>query len=104
MTDNQMEEIEALLSLPVEEVEDTRVYTSSSSTGTNIFHLIDKVSSGVQIEQIDINEKWGKRVNIQTDEIPALLHTLLLWYFEDVQAAKEEKARYARNDLDDHPF
>src|SRR5438094_5243111 len=76
----QIEAFQKLLETNTKQVEEDRVYTSSSSYGSSLYHLIDKRYDGIQIEQIDTDEKWSKRVNFQSDELPAVLKTLLAWY------------------------
>jgi hypothetical protein len=97
----QIEAIQALLTTPVNEVEaNQRVYISSETYGHSRFHLIDKRYDGVQVEQVDIEEKWGKRVNLSSDELPHVLKTLLTWYLDE---RKREQACKALTDdtLDD---
>jgi hypothetical protein len=82
----QVEAVRRLLETEVHEVEEGgRVYASSATYGISRYHLLDRRYDGVQIEQVDIDEKWSKRVNLWTDEIPMVLKTLLSWYLEDVQ-------------------
>jgi hypothetical protein len=105
----QIEAVQALLATPTNEVEgNQRVYISSETYGRSRFHLIDKRYDGVQVEQVDIEEKWGKRVNFSSDEVPHVLKTLLTWYLEERQQTQERKASTddALGDLDDdeHPF
>ncbi len=104
----QMEAIQKLLAMEVREVEQgQRVYTSSGTYGSSRYHLIDKRYDGVQMEQVDIDEKWGKRVNLYTDEIPLVLKTLLTWYLEDNHQSKQREAMPDDflGDLDDsQPF
>ena len=78
----------------------TRVYTSSKTFGKSRYHLIDKKYDSVQIEQVNIDEKWGSRVILQSDELPALLKTLLMWYLEDAEKAATSELE----DLSDNPF
>lgn len=90
---------------PKEIEEGQRVYTSSTAKGTDIYHMIDKLYNGVQIEQADINDKWNKRVSLYDKEVKILLVTLLRWHFADVQAELlKSVGDDALGDLDDHPF
>jgi hypothetical protein len=98
----QFEALQQLLSIEVHEVETgSRVYISSETYGTSRYHLVDRRFDGVQIEQIEVDEKWSKRVNLRDDEVPALLKTLLSWYLEDVRRKAEAEAS---GDNDAHPF
>src|SRR5579875_2724824 len=99
MEQQQFEALQKLLQeTSVHEVEkDQRVYTSSSVYGSSRYHLLDKVHDGVQIEQMDVDEKWSKRINFCLDESPFVLKTLLIWYLEAMQPPDN-------GDLDDHPF
>ncbi len=84
--------VQALLETKIQEVEeDQRVYISSGSYGNSRYHLLDKRYDGVQIEQVDTGEKWSKRINFSTDEIPVVLKTLLVWYLK----GEKEKALIA---------
>jgi hypothetical protein len=100
MEQQQFEVLQKLLEeTPLNEVEEgQRVYTSSSVYGSSRYHLLDKVHDGVQIEQMDIDEKWSKRINFCLDELPFVLKALLTWYLEAVQQQP------INNDLDEHPF
>ena len=104
----QIDAIQAILEIPVSEVEEgSRVYLSSATYGNSRYHMIDKKYDSIQVEQVDIEEKWGKRVNIYTDEIPQLLKTLLVWHLSGVKSLQESTAKIgedALGDLDDHPF
>ena len=51
----------------------------------------------MQIEQLNIDEKWGSRTFLQEDEIKPFLKVLLQWYIDD---ATDDSL----SDLDDHPF
>ncbi len=98
----QVEALEALLATETTEVEaNSRVYTSSKTYGDSRFHLISKRYDGIQIEQTNIDDKWGSRVQLQSDEIPATLKTLLTWYLETKNPAQHPEDL---GDLDDHPF
>ena len=97
----QLEALHTLMQTPVHEVEaGERVYLSSVTYGTSRYHLVNKRHDGVQIEQVNTEEKWRSRVNLQRDEVSALLKTLLVWYLADLQA---EQAR-ASSPADDAPF
>ena len=94
--DWQREALCRLLQTEVKEVEaGQRVYVSSQEYGKKRYHLLERVYDGVQIEQVETGEKWSKRVNFSTDEIPATLKTLLIWYLEDVWRQEQEE---------EHPF
>ncbi len=101
----QLEALQKLLEdAIVNEVEKgQRVYTSSSTYGSSRYHLLEKVYGGIQIEQMDVDEKWSKRVNLYTDELPAVLKTLFLWYLEEVRTS-QEAASADGDDRSDHPF
>jgi hypothetical protein len=109
----QIEALQALLETQVSEVEEgQRVYCSSMNYGGSLYHLIDKRGDDIQIEQIDVDEKWSKRVIFHDSEVPVLLKTLLLWYLEDVKLELDRKASGngdflpddGLTDLDTHPF
>jgi hypothetical protein len=107
----QIEALQALLETETKEVEaGQRVYVSSQEYGNSRYHLLERVYDGVQVEQMETGEKWNKRVNLYTDEIPATLKTLLTWYLEDVRQRQEQQQAAAATpdeglgDLDDHPF
>jgi hypothetical protein len=102
----QIEAIENLLETKVNEVEQgQRVYTSSGTYGNSRYHLIDKRYDGVQVEQVDIDEKWSKRVNFYTDEIPAVLKAWLTWYLEEIRQKEQQPADDFLGDMDDsQPF
>lgn len=107
MEDWQFEELKKLLETEVKELEPgKRIYTSTSTYGTGFYHMIDKRYDSVQIEQVDVDEKWNKRVNIYQDEQAALIKTLLLWYLEEHKPKEkvEDSSDDALGDLDDHPF
>ncbi len=98
----QLEALQALLATETTEVEEnSRVYVSSKTYGDSRFHLISKRYDGVQIEQTNIDDKWGSRVQLQHDEIPAALKTLLTWYLETKNPVQHTEDL---GDLDDHPF
>lgn len=97
----QLEALQKLLETEVHEVEHgSRVYISSATYGTSRYHLVDRRFDGVQIEQIEVDEKWSRRVNLREDELPVLLKTLLSWYLEDVRSKAEAEA----SGDDDCPF
>lgn len=100
--------VQTLLEIEIKEVEENqRVYVSPDVYGKSLYHLIDKKYDGIQIEQVDIDEKWGKRVNLSFDELPVVLATLLKWYGEKLQAQQAAQSSFANDgfkDLDDHPF
>jgi hypothetical protein len=110
----QQEALQALLETGIKEVEEgSRVYVSSKIYGDSRFHLVSKKGDGVQIEQTNTDEKWGSRVQLQADEIPAVLKTLLTWHLEEVKLKLDRKASGgddflsdddALADLDTHPF
>jgi hypothetical protein len=98
----QLEALQQLLLTEVHEVEKgSRVYTSSATYGTSRYHLLDRRYDGVQIEQVETDEKWSKRVNLSNDEIPAVLGTLLSWYLED---ERKKATAESPSDEDEHPF
>jgi hypothetical protein len=106
--------IQGILGTSMIEVEEgQRVYSSSKNYGTSLYHLIDKRVDGIQIEQIDTDEKWSKRVILYDQEVLVLLKTLLIWHFEEVKERLDREAGKANDDflnddslgdLDDHPF
>jgi hypothetical protein len=85
-------------------VEDNdRAYLSSALYGKSRYHLVDLRSDrAVQIEQVNTEEKWGSRVQLQADELPDLLKVLLAWYLDSVKP--EPPQEESLGDLDDHPF
>ncbi len=102
----QLEAIQSLLATETKEVEPGtggRVYVSSKTYGSSLYHLLDKRDDSVQVEQVDINEKWNKRINIYDDELAEVLKTLLTWYLGDVHE-REQQGDVELGDLDDHPF
>jgi|SRR5579859_710981 len=95
----EIDAVQALLETSVNEVEPgQRVYVSSATYGSSRYHHIDKRHDGVQIEQTNVDDKWGSRVNLRSDEIPALLKTLLTWHLAELKAQQESQ------DENDHPF
>jgi hypothetical protein len=110
----QYDALVKLLETPRKEVETgKRFYFSSATYGSGLYHLLDKKYDGVQIEQVDIDEKWNKRVNLYTDEIPGVLAALLTWHLEQVKEELAQEAKYkdgaflkddGLGNLDDHPF
>ncbi len=110
----QIDAIQALLETETKEVEaGQRLYTSSETYGNSRYHLLEKRYDGIQVEQVDIEEKWNKRVNLYSDEIPPILKTMLTWYLEGVRQRNETAATTpatssddddSLGDLDDHPF
>jgi len=107
MQDWQREAIEKLLETANNEVEPgTRVYTSSKRYGESRYHLINKRHDGVQIEQVNVDDKWGSRVTLHSDELPALLKTLLTWHLEMVSREQDGKGQGDDDlgDLEEHPF
>ena len=75
-----------------------RVYVSDQVYGTSRFHVVSKKSDGIQIDQINIDEQWSKRINIPSGSLPAFLSIFLMWYLKTVEMPAE------LGDLDDHPF
>lgn len=112
----QIDALTALLATETKEVEaGQRLYTSSASYGNSRYHLLERVYDGVQVEQVEVGEKWNKRVNLCSDEIPQVLKTMLTWYLEEMKQELERKASGTSDkddflsddslgDLDDHPF
>jgi hypothetical protein len=103
----QIDIVSKLLDTQTKEVEPgTRVYLSSQAYGDSRYHMVNKKYDGVQIEQTVVDDKWGSRVNLSDDELPGLLKTLLLWYFEAERKQQEynKQQSAALGDLDDHPF
>ena len=103
----QLEALQALLSTETKQVEVGRVYTSSHTYGDSRFHLLSKRYDGVQIEQTNIDDKWSSRITFQTDELPAVLKTLLSWHLEEVGRQQEALAvpdGTTVEDLEDHLF
>jgi hypothetical protein len=81
----QVEAVQRVLDTPATEMEPgQRVDISSGTYGTSRYHVVDKLYNGVHIEQVEIDEKWSKRVNLSADELPLVLKTLLTWYLEEV--------------------
>jgi hypothetical protein len=84
-------------------------FTLLSLFAMSLLTSTDDVSNSyIQIEQTNIEDKWGSRVNLQSDELPAVLATLLAWYLEGVRKQQETDAASmaddALGDLDEHPF
>ena len=107
----QIDAVKTLLETETKEVEaGERVYIASSTYGKSLYHLFDKKrEGGVQVEQVDVDEKWNKRVNFYGDEMPAILKTLLDWYLKDVHERELRRQQVdlvdeELGDLDDHPF
>jgi hypothetical protein len=111
----QIDALTALLATETKEVKEVeegqRLYTSSASYGNSRYHLLERVYDGVQVEQVEVGEKWNKRVNLYSDEIPPVLKTLLTWYLEEVRQRNEMAATTpaassddSLGDLDEHPF
>ncbi len=105
----QLDALQALLATETTQVEENRrVYVSSKTYGDSRFHLLSKKYDGIQIEQTNIDEKWGSRVNLQTDELPAVLNTLLIWYLDGVRPRSDETAvdllEDELGDGDERPF
>lgn len=100
----QIDALQKVLETQTKEVEaGQRVYTSSQTYGSSRYHLVEKRYDGVQIEQVDSEEKWNKRVNLYTDEIPVFLKTLLTWYLDDTQQRQQQQDD-GLGDLDDQLF
>jgi hypothetical protein len=100
----QIDAIQKLLvDTEVKQVERKRFYISSQTYGDSRYHLVDRRHNGVQIEQTTIDEKWGSRVNLQEDEIPAVLKVLLTWYLEDISQSQSNQEDDDL-DLEAHPF
>ncbi len=104
----QLEALQALLETETKEVEEgSRVYVSSKTYGDSRFHLLSKKYDGIQIEQTNVDEKWGSRVQLQNDELPAALKTMLIWYLEGMRQQNGLAVTPdddALGDLDVHPF
>jgi len=107
----QRDALEALLKTETKQVEEgTRVYVSSKTYGDSRFHLLSKKYDSIQIEQTNIDEKWGSRINLQSDALSAVLGTLLTWYLEGVRPRSPRSEETipgdddALGDLDEHPF
>lgn len=103
----QLQALQTLLATETTHVELKRVYTSSKTYGDSRFHLLSKRYDGVQIEQTNLDDKWSSRVSFQTDELPAVLKTMLSWYLDDIQQQQETMVNPidpSLDDLDDHPF
>jgi hypothetical protein len=103
----QVEALQKLLDeTMVSEVEPgQRVYTSSTAYGPERYHLLDKLHNSMQIEQLEVDEKWSKRVTFYSDEVPFVLKALLVWHLEDVRKRQEALSSDGdAGDLDDQPF
>lgn len=101
MEQQQLEAIDQLLTTTeTKQVEEQRIYISSKTYGDSRFHIISKLDNGIQIDQTNIDEKWGSRVFIQNDELPALIKTLLCWYLD----TEEWEYTDDLGDLEAHPF
>lgn len=104
----QLEALQALLATETKQVEDARVYTSSKTYGDSRFHLLSKRYRDILIEQTNIDDKWGSRVTVPMDELPAVLKTLLTWHLEDVQQKLQQALanpdETTLDELEDHPF
>lgn len=98
-------QVKELLETEIKLVEEKRAYISSKLYGDSRFHMVDKKYDGsIQVEQTNVDEKWGSRVQLQKDEIPALLKLLLTWYLADQAEQIADQADEPLGDLDDHPF
>jgi len=94
----EIDAVQALLETSVNEVEPgSRVYVSSETYGSSRYHLIDKRHDGVQIEQTNVDDKWGSRVNLRSDELPAVIKILLTWHLAELKAQQDQ-------DEDNNPF
>jgi hypothetical protein len=108
----QIDAVNELLETSTKEVEPgERVYISSEEYGTSRYHMVDRDYDGVRIEQIEMSEKWSKRITLSPGEVPAFIKTLLLWHLDERKVAQERKDRSdsfliddGTSDLDDHPF
>lgn len=103
----QIDAILQILDLPVQELEtNSRFYLSSDAYGDSRYHMINKRSDSIQIEQTEVDNKWGSRVNIPTDELPRLVKILLQWELENIKQKQDQDQAGDPDlgDLDDHPF
>jgi hypothetical protein len=104
----QIDALQALLETETKEVEEgSRVYVSSKTYGDSRFHLLSKKYDSIQIEQTNVDEKYQNRVQLQNDELPAALKTMLIWYLDGIRQRNGLAATPdddALGDLDEHPF
>ncbi len=102
----QIKAITELLETGVKEVETgERFYTSSQEYGNSRYHLLNRQWDGVQVEQIETDEKWAKRVTFATGELPQVLKVMLTWYLGDKEKLLNvPDSDDALGDLDEHPF
>jgi hypothetical protein len=106
----KIEMLQQLLEANSTEVEvGQRVYISSEAYGNHRYHIVDRRYDGIQIEQLEMDEKWSKRMNFHRDEVPRLLKSLLTWYLEDMRKVPKGTSTTMSDvddlgELDDHPF
>lgn len=103
----QREALCCVLQTEVKELEaDQRVYMSSEMYGNSRYHLVERRDDGIQLEQVDVGDRWNRRINFSQDEIPPLLKTLLLWYLKTVQPRRQhqEEEGDGLGDVEEHPF
>ncbi|MBO0777224.1 MAG: hypothetical protein J2P37_00150 [Ktedonobacteraceae bacterium] len=102
--------------LSVLEPDGSRVYVSSRTYGSSRYHIINQREDGIQVEQMNVDEKWPSRINVCADEIPAFVKTLLGWMLEALESERSQgyeptpfdgvmlRSSDLDDDLDDQPF
>lgn len=103
----QVDELNKLMGTELREVESgSRIYSSSKTYGDSRFHMLSRKSGSIQIEQTNVDDKWGSRVIIQEDQFPEFLKTLITWHLDDVRKQQEyaQQSQDALGDLDNCPF
>lgn len=104
----QVEEIIKLLATPLREGERGNIITSTVAYGESLYHIIGNRFDSLQIDQIEVDEKYQQRIRLYPQEIAPLLKFLLLQYLEEHKPKEQRSDDFLSNDalgeLDDHPF
>lgn len=104
----QMEVLHKLLQTKVKEVDEITHITTTIEYGQRLHHLITNRCDCIQIDQVDVDEKYQQRIKLFAEEQAAILKTLLLWYFKEHEPKKKVDDNFLANDalgdLDDPPF
>lgn len=85
------------------QVSDERTYSQSTSHGSSRYHIVSKSWDDFYLEQHDLSQKYPDKISYPTEELPALISTLLGFYLESVKPSDPTIPDDLAG-LDDHPF
>lgn len=85
------------------QVSDTRTYSESTSHGGSRYHIVSKSWDDFYLEQHELSQKYPDKITYASEELPALISTLLGFYLESVKPSDPNIPDDLAG-LDDHPF